>query len=106
MQTVLLVALILISIALIGVVLLQRSEGGALGIGGGGGMPAGRSPSNPLARATGWLAAIFMGIALLLALLGQAQTGRVGLADRIEAEQNATQEPASPIPAPIIPPAE
>ena len=42
MQTVLIVVHLLIVIALVGVVLLQRSEGGALGIGGGGGFMTGR----------------------------------------------------------------
>ena len=49
MITVLLVVHLLIALALVGVVLLQRSEGGALGIGGGGGWaassPAGEPPT-------------------------------------------------------------
>ncbi|MGO9756765.1 MAG: preprotein translocase subunit SecG, partial [Roseiarcus sp.] len=52
MQTVLIVIHLLVVIALVGVVLLQRSEGGALGIGGGGGFMTGRGQANALSRAT------------------------------------------------------
>lgn len=59
----------LIAIALVGVVLLQKSEGGALGIGGGGGMSSfmtGRSTANLLTRTTAILAAIFFATSILL----------------------------------------
>ncbi len=54
MATVLLVVHLLIAAGLVGVVLLQRSEGGALGIGGGGGggFMTGRGTANLLTRAT------------------------------------------------------
>ena len=52
MITVLLVIHIMIAAALIAVVLLQRSEGGALGIGGGGGFMTGRSAGNAMFFAT------------------------------------------------------
>ena len=55
MQTVLIVIHLLIVIALVAVVLLQRSEGGALGIGGGGGFMTGRGQANALcARPQYW----------------------------------------------------
>lgn len=72
MITVLLVVHILIAIALIVVVLLQRSEGGGLGIGGGGGMGGfmtARGTANLLTRTTAVLAAAFMVMSLLLAVL-------------------------------------
>ncbi|MGB3038854.1 MAG: preprotein translocase subunit SecG, partial [Methyloceanibacter sp.] len=60
MTTVLLVINIMIALALIAVVLLQRSEGGALGIGGGGGgFMTGRSAGNALPKTTAVLAAAF-----------------------------------------------
>ena len=54
MTTILLIVHLLIALALVGVILLQRSEGGALGIGGGGvgGLMTGRSSANLLTRAT------------------------------------------------------
>ena len=66
MITVVLVIHLLVAIALVGTVLLQRSEGGGLGMGGGGGggggggFMSGRETANLLTRATGVLAAIFM----------------------------------------------
>ena len=52
MQTVLIVFHLMIVIALVATVLLQRSEGGALGVGGGGGFMTGRGQANALTRAT------------------------------------------------------
>src|SRR5580700_7343009 len=63
---------VLIAIALVGVILLQKSEGGALGMGGGGmsGFMTGRSTANLLTRTTAILAAAFMLTSVLLVLLG------------------------------------
>ena len=57
MTTILLILHLMIAAALVGVVLLQRSEGGALGIGGGGGFMTGRGAANFLTRVTASLAA-------------------------------------------------
>ncbi|GFO82334.1 MAG: hypothetical protein A49_19610 [Methyloceanibacter sp.] len=63
MTTVILLIHVMIALALVGVVLLQRSEGGALGIGGGGGagggFMTGRSAGDALTRTTAILAACF-----------------------------------------------
>jgi preprotein translocase subunit SecG len=70
MQSVLIVIHILIVIALIAVVLLQRSEGGALGTGGGtGSFMTGRGQANALSRATAILGAMFFATALLMSIL-------------------------------------
>ena len=72
MATVLLIIHIMIAAALIGVVLLQRSEGGALGIGGGGGgggFMTGRGAANFLTRVTAGLAAAFFVTSLILSLV-------------------------------------
>ena len=61
MTIVLVVLHLLIAIALVGVILLQRSEGGGLGMGGGssgGGFMTGRAAANALTRATAILAAL------------------------------------------------
>ena len=62
MITVVLVVHLLIALSLVGVALLQKSEGGALGMGGGGmsGFMTGRSTANLLTRTTAVLAACFM----------------------------------------------
>jgi preprotein translocase subunit SecG len=70
MQSVLIVIHILIVIALVGVVLLQRSEGGALGTGGGtGNFLTGRGQANALSRATAILAALFFATSLLMSII-------------------------------------
>ncbi|MGO8799573.1 MAG: preprotein translocase subunit SecG [Roseiarcus sp.] len=69
MQTVLIVIHLLVVIALVGVVLLQRSEGGALGIGGGGGFMTGRGQANALSRATAILAALFFATSLIMSII-------------------------------------
>ena len=71
MQQVLLVIHVLVALVLIGVVLLQRSEGGGLGMGGGGmgGLMTVRGTANMLTRATAVLAAAFMVTSLLLAIM-------------------------------------
>lgn len=71
MQTVLIVIHIMVVLALIATVLLQRSEGGALGIGGGGFM-TGRGQANVLTRATAILGALFFATSLALTLLANA----------------------------------
>ena len=76
MHTVLVVVHLMIVIALVGVVLLQRSEGGALGIGGGGGgFMSGRSKANALTTTTAWLAAGFFITSIALAIM--AGTDRI-----------------------------
>lgn len=59
----------IIVLCLVGVVLLQRSEGGALGMGGGGGgFMSGRGAANALTRSTTVLAGLFFASSMLLAL--------------------------------------
>ncbi len=70
MITVILVFHIMVAAALVGVVLLQRSEGGALGIGGGGGgLMTGRGAANLLTKTTAVLAAVFFSTSIALAIL-------------------------------------
>lgn len=75
--TVLLVLHLVIAAGLVGVVLLQRSEGGALGIGGGGGgggFLTGRGTANLLTRVTAGLAGAFFVTSLLLTYLAQSHS--------------------------------
>lgn len=69
MQTVVIVIHLMIVLAIIGLVLLQRSEGGGLGIGGGGGFMTNRGTTNALSRATAILAGCFFVTSLLLSWL-------------------------------------
>lgn len=76
MEVVLLVVHLLIALALIGIVLLQPSEGGALGVGQGpgglSGMMQGRSQASSLTRATVWLGIAFFSTSIALTLLAKA----------------------------------
>jgi len=59
----------IIAAALVGVVLMQRSEGGGLGIGGGGspgGLMSARGAADFLTRTTKWLAVLFVALAILI----------------------------------------
>ncbi|RYE10247.1 MAG: preprotein translocase subunit SecG [Hyphomicrobiales bacterium] len=72
MENVILVAYLLIVLALIAVILLQRSEGGGLGMGGNaGGLMTVRGSANLLTRTTAVLAALFFVTAIGLTLLAQ-----------------------------------
>jgi preprotein translocase subunit SecG len=103
MVIVILVIHVLIAIALIGVILMQRSEGGALGIGGGGGggggfggIMSGRGTANLLTRTTAILAAAFFGTSIVLAIIvGGDRESRSILDQPIQQEQPA--EPSGPI---------
>ena len=70
MQSVLIVIHLMIVVVLVAVVLLQRSEGGALGTGGGtGNFMTGRGQANALSRATAVLAALFFATSILMSVL-------------------------------------
>jgi preprotein translocase subunit SecG len=78
LTTVLLIIYLFVALALIGVVLIQRSEGGGLGIGSSQGMGSfmsGRGTANLLTRTTAILAAIFLALALVLAMLNRGTSG-------------------------------
>ena len=86
MQTVLIVVHLIIVLALIGVVLLQRSEGG-LGLGGGGGggvsgFMTGRGQANALTRATAILAGLFFLTSLALGIMAHRGRAPTSIFDR------------------------
>ncbi len=85
MATFLLVIHLLIAAVLVGVVLMQKSEGGALGIGGGGGgggFMTGRGTANLLTRITAGLALAFFITSLSLTMLAQRNTAPGSVFDR------------------------
>jgi preprotein translocase subunit SecG len=69
MQTVVIVIHLMVVLAMTGLVLLQKSEGGGLGMGGGGGFMTSRGTANVLTRATATLAAVFFVTSLTLSIL-------------------------------------
>jgi preprotein translocase subunit SecG len=96
MTTIILIFHLLIALALVGVILLQRSEGGALGIGGGGmgGLMTGRASANLLTRVTAVLAAAFITTSLLLALLAAHRSAPTSILD--QPAQSTPETPAAP----------
>ncbi|MGE4221269.1 MAG: preprotein translocase subunit SecG [Alphaproteobacteria bacterium] len=102
MEAVVLVIHLIIALALIATVLLQRSEGGGLGIGGSGagGLISVRGQANLLTRATGILAGCFMLTSLVLAIMAGAHTERRSILDAqpVPAQsQPAPQQPTVPL---------
>jgi preprotein translocase subunit SecG len=69
MQTVVILIHLMIVLAMVGLVLLQRSEGGGLGMGGAAGFMSSRGTANVLTRATAILAGLFFATSLLLSIL-------------------------------------
>ena len=85
----------LVAAALVGVILMQKSEGGGLGIGGGGspgGMMSARSAADFLTRATRWLAGGFVVLSIVLAAMAVDMSG----GDAIESTLDRTVAPAAP----------
>ena len=101
MQQVLIVIHLLIVIALVAVILLQRSEQGALsGLGGGGsgglgGLMTGRGQANLLTRTTAILAAAFFATSLLLAIISGNASAPKSIIDQAVPAASGTA-PAQP----------
>ena len=92
MQTVIIVIHLMVVLALVGVVLLQRSEGGGLGIGGGSGFMTARGAANALTRTTGILAVAFFATSLTLSIIARYADRPIDILDRAPAQ---TQVPGS-----------
>ena len=122
MQVVIILVHLMIVLAMIGVVLLQKSEGGGLGIGSSGGFLSSRGTANVLSRTTAALAVIFFTTSLLLSILagwdrkprsiiqntsaptqqtpgGPSEQGG-GVLDTLRQQE---QQPATPPPGPQVP---
>lgn len=100
MQTIILTIHILIALALVGSVLLQRSEGGGLGIGGGGaggGFMTARGTANMMTRITAILAACFFATSIILAIMAGVGTESNSIVDEV-----ISQTPAPSI-GPTVP---
>ncbi|WP_395446770.1 preprotein translocase subunit SecG [Aminobacter sp. UC22_36] len=90
METVLIVIHLMVVLALVGVVLLQRSEGGGLGIGGGSGFMTARGAANALTRATAILATVFFVTSLTLSIVARYGEKPTDILDRVPTTQSGT----------------
>lgn len=95
MQHVIIVIHLMLVLALIGVVLLQRSEGGGLGIGSTGGFMTSRGTANVLTRATAILAGLFFVTSLLLSILAGVNRKPTSI---LQGGQSAPTAPGAPTP--------
>ena len=95
MQHVIIVINLMLVLALIGVVLLQRSEGGGLGIGSTGSFMTSRGTANVLTRATAILAGLFFVTSLLLSILAGINRKPTSI---LQGGQTAPAAPGAPTP--------
>jgi preprotein translocase subunit SecG len=96
MQQVVIVIHLMLVLALIGVVLLQRSEGGGLGIGGGSGFMTSRGTANVLTRATAIIGGLFFVTSLVLSMLAGVNRAPTSIFGGSTAP--ATSAPSKPAP--------
>ena len=100
MQQVVIVVHLMLVLALIGVVLLQKSEGGGLGIGSTGGFMTSRGTANVLTRATAILAGLFFATSLILSILAGMNckpTSIIGGGQSAPAAPTAPAGPSAPL---------
>ncbi len=113
MENVILIIHLLLALSIIGLVLLQRSEGGGLGIGGGsgglGGLASAGQTGNILTKATGFCALGFLVTSLTLAVLAGTHSGSTSLLDNldspvaVEGEASSDAPFETPTQAPVAP---
>jgi preprotein translocase subunit SecG len=113
MHTVIIVVHLMLVLAMIGVIMLQKSEGGGLGIGSSGGFMTSRGTANVLTRATAILAAGFFITSLFLSIIAghsraptsiipSSQQGGGGVLNQLGGGAEQQQQPAAPA-APAAP---
>lgn len=96
----------IIAAALVGVVLMQRSEGGGLGIGGGGspgGLMSARGAADFLTRTTKWLAVLFVMLAVVLAAVAVKTTTGREIDDSLQRTVAPAGDPLAPATQPGMP---
>lgn len=106
MENVILVIHLLLALGLIGVVLLQRSEGGGLGMGGGGGGGAmsGRSAASALTKVTWILAIAFICTSIAMTVIAAKNSAGSSVVDRIADVSAAQTAPITPDASDLLPP--
>ena len=91
MENVVLVIHLILALCLIGVVLLQRSEGGIGGLGGGGGAVSARSAATALGKLTWFFAAAFICTSIALTIIAAQNSQSSSVVDRIGTEAPAVE---------------
>lgn len=107
MENVVLIVHLILALALIGVVLMQRSEGGGLGMGGGGGAVSGRAAATALGKVTWILAIAFIITSISLTIIAAQKSAGGSVVDRLSDAPAAAPAPAeTPAADDLLPPAE
>ena len=92
MENIILVLNVILAILLVAIILLQKSEGGALGIGASqDSFISSRSASNFLSKTTGIIATIFIITSILMTVLSQKGISRTSVLEKIEEKQESTE---------------
>ncbi len=105
MENVILVIHLILALGLIGIVLLQRSEGGGLGIGGGGGgggIMSSRGAATALGKLTWIFAIAFLGTSITLTVIAAKNSADSSVVDALGIEAPAADDTADPD-APAVP---
>jgi preprotein translocase subunit SecG len=100
MQTVIIVIHLMVVSAMVGVVLLQRSEGGGLGMGNTGGFLTSRGSANVLTRTTAMLGAVFFATSMVLSILAGLDRKPHSI---LEGSSPASQQAPAGAPQPLGP---
>lgn len=99
----LLVVQAIVAASLVGIILIQRSEGGGLGIGGSpSGMMSARGAADFLTRSTRWLAIVFVVLSIILAAIAANSSDGVSVEstlDRAPVAPTGPAQPAQPTPS-------
>ncbi|WP_172294003.1 preprotein translocase subunit SecG [Pseudoruegeria sp. HB172150] len=108
MENVVLIVHLVLALCLIGVVLLQRSEGGGLGMGGGGGVMSARGAATALGKLTWGFAIAFIATSILLTVIAARNSAETSVIDRLGIESSVPAEedsgPALPSSGDLLPP--
>ncbi|PCJ05244.1 MAG: preprotein translocase subunit SecG [Rhodobacteraceae bacterium] len=102
MENVVLIIHLFLALGLIAVVLLQRSEGGGLGMSGGGGAMSGRSAATALSKVTWILAIAFIVTSISLTILAAQKSAGSSVLDRTDVPSTTEGNDGTPV-APIVP---
>ncbi len=95
MSNVFLVVHLILALGLIGIVLIQRSEGGALGIGGGN-LMTGRQSATALSKATWIVATAFLCVSLVLTILTAREQSSDSIIERLGGDLATETDSANP----------
>ncbi|MBU0780570.1 preprotein translocase subunit SecG [Loktanella salsilacus] len=104
MENVVLVIHLILALSLIGTVLLQRSEGGGLGIGGGGGASTGRPAPTAMGKVTWILALGFIATSIALTIIAAENAAGASVVDRLQDAPVADAPASSGLGDNLLPP--